>query len=114
MKQLYVFLTLILILFALPGRVVAQEPGSQESVQVLDTIQHQRSVQNQQTMDVLNQVNDETSRTAADAKATKKRADAVAKESAKALHMEKKAQNSRKRADKQAQKAMKAQENYIK
>jgi hypothetical protein len=112
MKQVSVFLGFLLLLIALPGRVVAQERTSQESIQVLDTIQNARSVQNQQTMDVLQQQNAETSRTAADAKATKKRADAVAKESDKALRMEKKAQKLRKQADKQAAKAINAQNNY--
>lgn len=113
MKQVCVFLTFFLMLLALPGNIVAQErKNSQESERVLDTIQYDRNVQNQQTMEVLKDVNEQTSRRADEARKAQKRADAVAAESEKALKMEKKAQKARERADKQAQRAIKASDNY--
>ncbi len=73
MKQVCVFLTFFLMLLALPGRIVAQErENPKEPERVLDTIQYDRNVQNQQTMEVLQQVNEQTAKRADEAEKPKK------------------------------------------
>lgn len=113
MKQVCIFLGFFLILIALPAKISAQErERPKEPERILDTIQSDRSIQNQQTMEVLQQVNEETAKRAQEAREAQKRAESVARESEKALKMEKKAQKARDRANKQAEKAIHAQDNY--